>query len=106
MLLTSVLAFNYGRVESRYPTVDLLQITTRRALNLTEDWLLSVVSEDDWNDNYKDILTADFGDDERLAEQREKWGDPDEDGRGSFVLERKEQPATSNMNFKPANPAP
>lgn len=103
MLLTAVLSQNYGRVEARYHAEDLLGVTLRRALNLTEDWLLSVVSEDDWNNHYKEILTSNFEDSKRLEEQRERWGEPDDEGKGEFVLERLEQPQESNFNFKPAS---
>lgn len=105
MLLTHTLAANFGRIESRYPSVDMLEVSLRRSLNLTEDWLLSVVTEDDWNKHYKEILTANFEDAERLEEQREAWPEG-ENGKGEFILVRKEQPETANISFKPAKPSP
>lgn len=103
MLLLSLLSVNYSRVESRFPTENLLTCPARRALNFTEDWLLSVVSKDDWDNHYKNILTTDLAERERLAEQQELWGDPDEEGKGAFVLVRNEEEApSSNFSFKPA----
>lgn len=103
MLLVSALSVNYARVEARFPVEDLLTCTARRALNLTEDWLLSVVSEEDWNNHYKDILASSLEDQERLEDQMERWGDPDEDGRGEFNLVRRDtEEVPSNFNFNSA----
>lgn len=62
---------------------------------------MSVVSPEDWESQFKPILASNTDDEIRLAEMREKWGDPDEQGRGEFVLVRneEEQPATSNFNM-------
>lgn len=62
-----------------------------------------MVSEDDWNNKYKAILSADIDEAKRLKEQAERWAQPSEDGRGAFVLERHENlPVASNFNFKQA----
>lgn len=99
----AVLSANYSRVEARFSNENLLKCSTRRALNLTEDWLMSVVSEDDWNNHFKEILTLTLEDEDRFKEQLSNWGDPDEEGRGEFVLIRNEEEAPpSNFNFKPA----
>lgn len=62
---------------------------------------MTVVSPEDWEANYKPILSTNTDDDTRLTEMREKWGDPDEQGRGEFILVRNEveQPKTSNFNM-------
>lgn len=71
-----------------------------------ETFLLANVSEDDWNNHYKDTLTTTLEDKERLEEQAERWGEPDKEGRGEFVLTRHEEvaPVPTNFNFKPAKP--
>jgi len=95
----ALLSVNYSRVEGRFPMENLVKCSTRRALNLTEDWLLSVVSEDDWNNHYKDVLSVTFDDEERMDYQHDAWGEPDEEGRGEFILERNEDASVSNFNF-------
>lgn len=103
MLLMATLSANYGRIEGQFPNEDLLG-STRRVLNLTEAWLLSVVSEEDWEKHYKEVLTTDPNERQRLIEQRERWGEPDEEGKGDFQLVRGADPAptSSGFNFKPA----
>lgn len=106
MALTATLAVNYGRVEARFPNEDLLRVSVRRALNLTEDWLLSVISQEDWENQWREILTSNSGEAKRLQEQREKWGEAQDGKPGAFILERlDEQPATPAINFG-STPAP
>lgn len=102
MFLTAQLAANYGRVEAKFPSVDLIACTARRALNLTEDWLLSVISQEDWENGVKEILTTTLSDEEQFGDIAERWGEPDDDGRGSFTLERNDEPPASNFNFSSA----
>lgn len=77
--------------------------TLRRGLNLIEAWLLTVVSQEDWERDYKPILTRTHEDNKQLEEVRERWGDPDEEGRGEFILVRNESAVSDPViNFKTA----
>jgi len=57
-------------------------------LNYSEAWLLSVVSDEQWNSDYKDILTLTFDEADKRREAQRKWRPADESGKGEFVLER------------------
>lgn len=63
---------------------------------------MTVVSPEDWEEKFKPILSSNTDEEARLVELREKWGEPDEEGRGEFVLTRgdAEQPVSSNFNMK------
>lgn len=64
---------------------------------------MTVISPEQWENDFKPILSVDTDEEARLAELREKWGEPDEQGRGEFILTRPEdQPVSSNFNMKSA----
>lgn len=60
---------------------------------------MSVVSPEDWEKQFKPILASSTDEERRLEELREKWGDPDPDGQGEFILIRNENPQESGSNF-------
>lgn len=69
---------------------DLMASTVRRALNLTEAWLLSVISPEDWDNRYKAILnlTVETAREQRRA--RAVLAPESADGRGKMVVIREE----------------
>lgn len=61
---------------------------------------MTVISPEQWENDYKPILANNVDEQQRLEELQEKWGEPDEGGRGEFVLVRHDPPSGgSNFNM-------
>lgn len=60
---------------------------------------MTVLSPEQWENDFKPILTATREDEERLADARTRWADSGLDGKGEFKLEREEQPENAAFNF-------
>lgn len=60
---------------------------------------MTVLSPEQWENDFKPILTATREDEIRLAEARTRWADPVDGKPGEFKLERVEQPEDAGINF-------
>jgi len=49
---------------------------------------MSVVSDEQWNADYKDTLTLTFEEAEKRREAQTRWDAASDSGQGEFVLER------------------
>jgi hypothetical protein len=69
---------------------------------LTLAWLLAVIDPEVWKTDYQPVLSRGFSDVAAEREARANWGDPDEQGRGEFRLERGPEVEGRKINFSPA----
>lgn len=74
-------------MEAAYPSLDFIECSLRKTLNLTYTWLRNVCDPDDWKRDFA-ILDMTTQEQELQRETMSRWAAPDEDGRGSFKLTR------------------
>lgn len=53
-----MLASNLGQIEASVLPLDILDLSSRQALNVTFDWWMERIDPEEWNKNYKHLFTS------------------------------------------------